>query len=129
MVFGTNLTSGQTVAPVDVGAKFIGTGSYLGAGGYVSDGGDVNGDGVSDILVGTYLLTSSAYGRGWVIFGGDLTDGTVYDLGAADRTLVSAQQYDGTGNVAHPGDMDGDGRSDVVVASTNDVYLMFAGPQ
>ena len=129
LVFGSNLRSGQTVAPIDVGAKFTGTGSYQGAGGYVSDAGDVDGDGMPDILVGTYLLTSSAYGRAWVVFGGGITDGTVYDLEDADRTLVSPYQYDGTGKVTHAGDMDGDNRSDVAVARNSAAYLMFAGPQ
>ena len=128
VVFSDNLGTTQSLAPVDVGAKLIGTGSNLGAGGDVANGGDVDGDGRPDVLVSTNLLTSFANGRVWLMYGDSIVDGTTHDLASADAILTSPYTYDGTGKLGHLGDVDGDNRSDVMVASSTKVWLALTSP-
>jgi FG-GAP repeat len=89
---------------------------------------DVDGDGLSDILVGapyadrTAISTSPAAsgdntGRAYIVFGRRARDGVVR-LDAADVTLLGVSAYDAAGSaVACLGDLDGDGRGDIAVSS------------
>ncbi|MEQ1504382.1 MAG: FG-GAP-like repeat-containing protein [Myxococcota bacterium] len=82
--------------------------------------GDVDGDGFDDVLVGVNREDAdSAFGDGWVrLFGGA--------TGAPETTPFAELDRDENGfpdTVASPGDVDGDGRADLLVGTTVAVHL------
>lgn len=82
--------------------------------GYAVASGDVDGDGHSDLVVGAYgddTLDAEA-GAAWVIWGDDLTTGT--------RLLAEGASGDRFGQAVASGDVDGDGRHDVLVGAPTD---------
>jgi len=89
----------------------------------VSTAGDINGDGFSDIIVGTNSF-SSGPGRAFVFFGGAL----MKNIPDADMTGESLSSSFGN-SVSTAGDVNGDGYSDIIVgsygfnATTGRVYL------
>ncbi|MBK8553935.1 MAG: FG-GAP repeat protein [Ignavibacteria bacterium] len=101
-------------------------GDYLGAS--VSSAGDVNGDGYTDVIVGSYGYSSNR-GRASVYFGGVSMNNT------ADVTMIGEEIGSYFGNsVSSAGDVNGDGYSDVIVGayrfntiSTGRAYVYFGG--
>ena len=97
----------------------------------VSTAGDVNGDGYSDVIIGANGSNGGATdgGRVYIYFGGETMDNT------ADVTITGtvANNFLGT-DVATAGDVNGDGYSDVIVATyvnnsnTGIAYIYFGGP-
>jgi hypothetical protein len=88
---------------------------------YLSPGGDVNGDGFDDVLVGAYAHDSggSDAGRAYVFYGGPDLDAV------ADVWVTGTGPNDHLGIGLSAGDVDGDGRDDVVVGANQ--YLVGAG--
>ena len=88
-------------------------------------GADVNGDGYSDVIVGSRedLVIGTAAGRADVYFGGAIMDGKI------DVTLTGEAAGDCFGNsVASAGDVNADGCIDVIVAAwKNDAGGVDAG--
>ncbi|MCB0728583.1 MAG: FG-GAP repeat protein [Ignavibacteriae bacterium] len=93
----------------------------------VSSAGDVNGDGYSDLIVGSYGF-SSLTGRAYIYFGGENMDNT------ADVILTGegvSQTFGGS--VSTAGDVNGDGYSDVIVGAqgynvnVGRAYIYFGG--
>jgi len=87
------------------------------AGYSVSGAGDVDADGRDDMLVGAYGDSEGGYfaGAAYVVLGP--ATGTV-DLSVADAKLVGEAAYDYAGaSVAGVGDVDDDGRDDVLVGA------------
>jgi len=99
----------------------------------VASAGDVNGDGFGDVIVGAYLSDAGGVdaGRAYVYYGGPVPDAV------PDLTFTGAAADDNFGvSVASAGDMNGDGRGDLMVgAAQNDAggtdagraYLYFGG--
>ncbi len=97
----------------------------------VSTAGDVNGDGYSDVIIGANGSNGGAIdgGRVYIYFGGETMDNI------ADITITGtvASNFLGT-DVATAGDVNGDGYSDVIVATyvnnsnTGIAYIYFGGP-
>ncbi len=90
----------------------ISTGDF--AGGGVSGAGDVNGDGLSDLIVGA---PSAGRGECYVIFGkADAAPVLLRALGSSGFRITTPNGESGTGNhVSGAGDVNGDGLGDVIV--------------
>ena len=80
----------------------------------VSGAGDVNGDGIPDLIVGAIRAFTSIGNGGTVrVFSGG--DGSVLHIFDGDKS------FDGFGaSVSGAGDVDGDGRADLIVGAIND---------
>lgn len=120
----TNLSEddGFTIRGVDYQSSF---------GSAVSSVGDINGDGVTDLIVGASLTTAddgTKAGAAYVIFGGIEISGTASGYGSSlDVTslngnngfaLYGGDRGDGAGvSVSAAGDINGDGIGDIIVGA------------
>jgi hypothetical protein len=90
--------------------------------GYLLDGlGDVNGDGLGDIVAGSYLNNGNGAdaGQAYIIFGRRSGWGTNVNISAGMNASYFGEalaNYAGRG-VAGPGDVDGDGLNDILISS------------
>lgn len=126
IVFGKN-------NPEDVFLKSLGGGGYEirgkatfdGAGRSVAPYGDVNGDGKSDILIGanaTDVRGRVSAGSVYVIYGRKKTVTVkLEDLGHGGYRFYGERAESGAGwTVASAGDLDGDGREDILSTASGD---------
>jgi hypothetical protein len=99
-------------------AKLVGEAAGDLAGVSVSAAGDVDGDGNDDVVVGATLDDEGAADAGAAYLMLGPVTGTV-DLSVADAKLVGEAEDDWAGNdVSGAGDVDGDGRDDLLVAAS-----------
>ena len=86
----------------------------------VAGAGDVNGDGYSDVIVGT-----ESYLEAYLFFGGPSGPATTISV-----TFSGGEGSNFGTSVASAGDVNGDGYSDVIVGAQgyNDAYLYLGGP-
>jgi FG-GAP repeat len=132
VVFGRATTTTVDLASLGTGGFRIDGAVAGGAAGFaVSGAGDVNGDQRADVVVGAPTTTNGGdqnAGSAYVVFG--KTSTTVVDLAALGDGGFA---MDGTGtqsrigySVSGAGDVNGDGRADVVVGSTGAAaYVIF----
>jgi FG-GAP repeat/FG-GAP-like repeat len=116
-----------TVATTDAEVSLTRTGSGMGS---TLVTGDADGDGWADLIAGAYYDDSDAVDGGavYTIWGGGLVAGTAYERATADAILDagSGDRYVGTA-VALPGDLDGDGRPDLLVGASWDSTAEYRG--
>jgi hypothetical protein len=92
---------------------------YLGYGGDIAD---VDGDGVSDLLIGAYGAGSPSYSGRVYIFLGPLSSGSA-STSDADIEIAGTASYDYAGGSVLAGeDINGDGYSDTVVHARDTSY-------
>lgn len=129
VVFGKSIGNGVDLSAVDAGlGGFVINGEAAGdrAGARVSTAGDVNGDGLTDVIVGAFRADPVAgpdAGRSYVVFG--KTNGTAVELsevasGTTSFGFVINGQDSGENSgfsVSTAGDVNGDGLSDVIVGA------------
>lgn len=111
---------------IDLADVTMGTGGFKIAGAFSSSPlGDVNGDGRAELLVGAPYQSSpgrTGNGAAYVLFGKE--DGATVDLHAFDSgvdglRILGAESGDAVGvSVAGLGDVNGDGRTDLLVSAT-----------
>jgi hypothetical protein len=141
----------KTVTPVKLADIVAGTGGFAMDGqqvrdyaGFTVDGaGDVNGDGLSDVIVGAYGANpvGNASGRSYIVYGKKSTElvslTAVANGGEGGFALDGEASDDYSGfTVAGAGDVDGDGLADLLVgafgndakgASAGRAYVVFGG--
>jgi hypothetical protein len=105
-----------TLSLRDADAKFVGEAAGDQAGVCVAGAGDVDADGHDDILVGADQWSSATADAGAAyLVRGPVT--ASLDLGRADWKFVGADGDHAGAAVSSAGDLDGDGRADVVVGA------------
>ena len=113
------------------GFAITGAAAFDTAGMSVGSAGDINGDGLSDLLIGAILAGNgtTSTGAGYVIFGKASGFAANIDLGALDGTNGFKISTLGGGtstlltgmSVASAGDVNGDGFADFVVGASHDL--------
>ncbi|PIZ54139.1 hypothetical protein COY26_00030 [Candidatus Woesearchaeota archaeon CG_4_10_14_0_2_um_filter_33_10] len=132
-----NLLSSINSASADV--RINGSGFYAMFGWALASAGDVNGDGYSDVIVGSYNNSDNGLGTGqaYIYFGGANITGDM-DLSHADVTLNGTENESFFGGVLSCArDVNGDGYSDVIVGADEadaggtdrgQAFVFFGGP-
>ena len=120
LILGSNLEVSGTLSLSTADYRFVGEGSNDLAGYAVSSAGDVDGDGRDDILIGAYGSDDGGTGAGkaYVILGSSLGASGTIDLSTADYSFIGSSDYDSAGqSVSSAGDVDGDGRDDILIGA------------
>ena len=131
LVLSNSLGSDRVIALTTASYSAIGERSLDFAGASVSSAGDVDGDGLSDILIGAYGNDDggSSAGKVYLILGSSLGSSSTIDLSAASYSFTGENSGDLSGiSVSNAGDVDGDGLGDILIgASANDDGGTYAG--
>jgi|GEM_PF-1035278 len=127
--FGGSALASKPATNADVILTGESTGSYFGYS--VSTAGDANRDGYADVMVGAYGY-SSGVGRAYVFYGGPSL--VSKPAGGADVILTGESASGQFGcSVSGAGDMNGDGRAEVIVgasgynSNTGRAYVFYGG--
>jgi hypothetical protein len=132
LVLGSSLGGTREISLADADYKFIGDSEYDYSGDGVASAGDVDDDGLDDILIGAPGdKTAVDYGAGsggasagavHIILGASLGAESEINLSEADYKLVAIHESGQLGgSLASAGDVDGDGRSDILIGTTGSV--------
>jgi hypothetical protein len=112
------------------GFALPGVGSIDSAGVSVSGAGDVNGDGISDLLIGAYKASPNGRtyaGVSYLVYGRVTGYPASFDLSSLDGTngfaLHGVENNDGAGlSVSDAGDVNSDGIDDLIIGAPNANY-------
>ena len=121
VVFGSDLTKVDLGSIGSDGYEISGGLTFASTGTSVANAGDVNGDGVADAIVGAPQWSSPFGGSAYVVFGKATT--TPVDLSALGSNGFRLQgPSNGVGaSVAGAGDVNDDGKADVIVGAPDAV--------
>lgn len=114
-------------APIDiseVATKFIGLEEGENTGNAVAAAGDIDGDGLDDILIGakSSIEGGEQSGKAYLVLAADVQTSGPQTLGNQDYQFIG-QSYDDAGDsVAAGGDIDGDGKGDILIGAPNTTY-------
>lgn len=140
LMFGNpNFFAGGSFDPSNVapGLQISGVSSADRLGESVSSAGDFNHDGINDFIIGAPGVNGK--GAAYILFGQDGTSWSGYNLSTAGNYLKITGTSLATGSelggfVSSIGDFNGDGKSDVVIAETEDgtggagkIHVLFGG--
>ncbi|MBN93179.1 MAG: hypothetical protein CL928_03790 [Deltaproteobacteria bacterium] len=120
LVLGSSLGSTGLVPASNIAYKFDGEGAGQWAATAVAGAGDVDGDGLSDILIGAPLADGAepGAGRAYLWKGSQLTSPGTYNLSSASLIFQGTTDSEQLGEVvAFADDLSGDGRSEVMVGT------------
>jgi hypothetical protein len=123
VLFGKTGGAAVELSDVEAGAGgfVINGGSYYGSGKAVAFAGDLNGDGLSDLIVGASPPDNGNAGKSYVVFG--KTGGAAVELSAVGAGnggfAISGQSMNDNSGVslASAGDVNGDGFADLIVGA------------
>ncbi|MBD2261264.1 FG-GAP-like repeat-containing protein [Pseudanabaena sp. FACHB-2040] len=132
IIFGRKggLGSSLNLATLDGTNGFAINGTTLGDlfGSAVSSAGDINGDGISDLIIGAPGVDGSSIflkGAGYVVFGSKSSFGSSFNLSTLDGNNGffierATSSYDSLGSsVSSAGDINGDGIDDLIISAPN----------
>ena len=89
---------------------------FTGVDGGFDAGGDVDGDGRADVLVGS----PAGDGVAWLFLSSEIGGGGTHVLDASAHRFLGAADEAAASTVLLPGDLDGDGRADLLIGSSRD---------
>jgi len=132
LLLGSDLPAGGAFGSGDAHATVVGAADGDRTGWAVAGAGDVDGDGLTDILVGAPAGGAGA-GVTALFLGSTLAAGGSFPVASADVSFVGASAGDASGSaLAGLGDIDGDGLADFAIGApeaggTGAVYLVLGG--
>jgi hypothetical protein len=123
LVLSSSLGASTTIGLSSADYKFTGEKASDGAGSSVSGVGDMDGDDYADIAISAlgYDGAGSNMGAAYIFLSDSLGSDSSLGLSEADYTFVGESAADGAGiSVTTPGDLNGDGLSDLMMGATGD---------
>jgi hypothetical protein len=121
LFYGSTLAgSGGDLSMSDAAYTFVGENAYDSAGYSVASAGDVDGDGLSDILIGAYGSDANGSDSGvtYLMFAANLWAGSgTVDLADADYRFIGEADTHSGEFVSSAGDVDGDTLDDIMITA------------
>ena len=132
LFFGKNRSSWGVNEKIEqiADASFLAEAPQDWAGHRVSGVGDVNNDGKNDFIIGAHNYDSEGKvnrGKVYLFLGKSGGWGTNTPLNQADASWIGDNKVGLGWNVAHPGDVDGDGLDDILLGGINHLTYLLVG--
>ena len=120
---GASLDDEPVISMRDADYALVGRGPFQYVGRYIAPAGDVDDDGLADLLIGGSIdETDSRRIASYLVLGSALGDAGTYPLATTGIPFTGGPSKDYVGyGLTTAGDVDGDGRDDIVAISTGGV--------